>query len=397
MRDTAQSGWETKRLGEVAKVVNGGTPKSKVPEFWDGDVQWLTPKDMGQMDGREIAETPRTITEVGLARSSARLVPAGSVILSTRAPIGHLAMNTVPMAFNQGCRGIVPSDKLDPIYLFYFLDMKRELLNDLGTGTTFKELSSTNLKSIEIPLPPLEEQRRIVAVLDEAFAGLARARANAEANLADAQELFEANLRSAFSDHANSAQTVTLGDTTQIASGLVDPREAEYADLKHLGAGNMEPVSDRLVDVKTAREEKLKSGKYLFDKRMVLYSKIRPYLRKVARPDFEGLCSADVYPLLPEEGRVERDYLFYLLLSPQFTEYAEMGSARAGMPKVNRNHLFSYSFALPDLATQQFVASKLDALKGKATELKVIYQDKIEELEKLRQSLLRKAFSGGLR
>ena len=156
-------------LSDVATVVNGGTPKSKVAEYWGGDVQWLTPKDMGQMEGREISETPRTITQAGLKGSSARLVPSGSVILSTRAPIGHLAMNTVPMAFNQGCRGIVPSDKLDPVYLYHFLNMSRDLLNELGSGTTFKELSATNLKSVKVPLPPLEEQQRIVAVLDEAF------------------------------------------------------------------------------------------------------------------------------------------------------------------------------------------------------------------------------------
>ncbi|MBM9593440.1 restriction endonuclease subunit S [Roseitranquillus sediminis] len=183
------SHWTNAALGEVATVVNGGTPKSKVAEYWDGDVEWLTPKDMGQMDGREISVTPRTISAAGLAKSSARLVPPQSVILSTRAPIGHLAINSVPMAFNQGCRGIVPGKRLDHVFLYYFLAASRQKLNDLGSGTTFKELSATNLRAVELPLPPLEEQERIVAVLDQAFAALDRARAHAEANLADAQEL----------------------------------------------------------------------------------------------------------------------------------------------------------------------------------------------------------------
>lgn len=279
-------------------------------------------------------------------------------------------------------------------WLIYYLNATD--LSDFISGMTVPKLNQGRMREIPIPIPPLEEQRRIVAILHEAIEGLDRARENAEVNLQNARELFEANLRSAFTDHADSGKPATLGKTTKIVSGLVDPREEQYADLKHLGAGNMESVSDRLVEVKTAREEKLKSGKHLFDENMVLYSKIRPYLRKASRPNFSGLCSADVYPLLPEENRIDRDFLFYLLLSPQFTEYAEAGSARAGMPKVNRNHLFAYSFALPDLDTQKVLANKLDALKIRAFELETAYKEKLQDLDDLRQSFLQKALSGGL-
>ena len=396
MKDAAQSGWETKTLGEVAAIVNGGTPKSKVAEYWGGGVQWLTPKDMGQMDGREIAATPRTITDAGLAGSSARLAPAGSVILSTRAPIGHLAMNTVPMAFNQGCRGVVPSEKLDPIYLFHFLDMSRELLNDLGTGTTFKELSSSNLKSVKIPLPPLEEQQRIVAVLDETFEGLACARAHAEANLQNARELFESIKANALAYKGPDREEVILSEVSDITSGLVDPRENDYADMLHLGAGNMITGTDELVDVKTAREEKLKSGKYLFDETTILYSKIRPYLRKAARPDFQGLCSADVYPLTPKPDRLDKDFLFHLLLGHDFTEYAISGSDRAGMPKVNRNHMFAYRFELPPIEAQRRIATAIDEAHISCSALVELANKKLQDLDDLRQSLLQKAFAGEL-
>ena len=228
-----KAGWSLDALGDVASVINGGTPKSNVDEYWGGSVQWLTPKDMGRMNQRTITRTPRTITETGLSKSSARLVPEGSVILSTRAPIGHLALNAVPMAFNQGCRGLVPGGGLLSIYLYYFLLSRRKELNDRGTGTTFKELSATNLKSLPIPIPPLEEQKRIVAILDEAFGGLDRARANAEANLASAEELFEAVKSGALKEAQSVGAPVTLDDVTEINSSLVDPRENAYADLPH--------------------------------------------------------------------------------------------------------------------------------------------------------------------
>ena len=156
-----KAGWEVKPLNSVATVFNGGTPKSKVPEYWGDEVEWLTPKDMGKMEGIFIEDTARKISELGLQKSSAKLVPKNSVIMSTRAPIGHLAINTVPMAFNQGCRGMAPTDELDVKYLFYFLSRNVKALNALGTGTTFKELSAGALKSFSIPIPPLEEQKRI--------------------------------------------------------------------------------------------------------------------------------------------------------------------------------------------------------------------------------------------
>jgi len=132
-----KQGWEVKRLGEVSTIINGGTPKSQIPEFWNGEVLWITPKDMGKLKGRTVAETPRKITELGLKKSSAKLIKANSVILSTRAPIGHLVINLKEMATNQGCRGIEPSNELFTEYLFYFLSGQKEELNALGVCRTF--------------------------------------------------------------------------------------------------------------------------------------------------------------------------------------------------------------------------------------------------------------------
>ncbi len=129
---------------------------------------------------------------------------------------------------------------------------------------------------------------------------------------------------------------------------------------------------------------------------MVLYSKIRPYLMKVARPDFRGLCSADMYPLAPFPKEIARDYLFHLLLSKPFTDYAIQGSARAGMPKVNREHLFEFKVWLPLLKTQTELAEKLDALHEETQRLAGLYQRKLAALDALMTSLLHQAFTGEL-
>lgn len=391
-----REGWKVVALDDVSKVINGGTPKTKVPEYWDGEHLWITPAEMGARPTPYLEESRRKLTEEGLKNCSASLVPPKSVILSTRAPIGHLAINTKPMAFNQGCRGIVPGDNLHYKYLFYFLLSSVELLNDLGSGTTFKELAAGKLKQVQIPLPPISEQKRIVAILDEAFAGIATAVANTEKNLANARELFKSYLNAVFSQRGERWVTRKFDEVCGISSKLVDPRAPEFRDMRHIGAGNIVSMTGELINVQTAEDEGLKSGKFLFDETMILYSKIRPYLMKVARPNFSGLCSADIYPLEPRPGRMTRDFLYYLLLSKSFTDFAMAGSARAGMPKVNREHLFSYTTAVPGTEQQATLTQELDSVFNEASKLESIFRQKLGSLTELKQSLLQKAFSGEL-
>ncbi|MEH1841182.1 MAG: restriction endonuclease subunit S [Nostoc sp.] len=174
----------------------------------------------------------------------------------------------------------------------------------------------------KILVPCITEQKRIVAILDETFEGIDRAIANTEKNLANSRELFESYLNAIFTQKADGWEEKKLEDICSITSKLVDPRQPDFLDLPHVGAGNMISMTGELIEVKTAREEQLKSGKFLFDETMVLYSKIRPYLMKSCRPEFSGLCSADVYPLLPNNGQLNRDFLFHLLMSRNFTNYA---------------------------------------------------------------------------
>jgi len=162
--------WTRVPLKEVARIVGGATPKTSEPDLWDGPICWATPKDLSELSGKFISSTPRTISSKGLASCSAELLPLYSVLFSSRAPIGHVAINTVPMATNQGFKSMVPGPKLDPNFLYWWLDANREPRQSLGVGATFKEVSKTIVERIEIPLPPLEEQKYIAAILDQADA-----------------------------------------------------------------------------------------------------------------------------------------------------------------------------------------------------------------------------------
>lgn len=288
-----------------------------------------------------------------------------------------------------GVKILKPKEFLDPRFFYYQLQTAK--LDSLGYARHYKLL-----KELDIRYPDIREQQRIVSILDEAFAGIATATANAEKNLQNARELFESTLQAVFAEKGEGWVEKSLSDVCDITSKLVDPREKEFQDYKHIGAGNIVTMSKELVDVKTAREEGLKSGKFYFDTSMVLYSKIRPYLMKVAIPDFDGLCSADVYPLLPKHGELDRGFLFYLLLSKEFTDYAIHGSQRAGMPKVNRDHLFKYATYFPPVIEQRKIVKRLDKLSSESRKLEDIYQRKLDELGRLKEAILQKAFAGEL-
>lgn len=163
--------WTTAALGDVCDIVSGATPRTSEKAFWNGNILWTTPKDLSDLDGPYIEAPPRTITEAGLKSCAASLLPKNSILLSSRAPIGLVAINTVPMATNQGFKSLVPDSKrVDSKFLFHWLRSKTLFLQSLGNGATFKEISKAIVERIEIPLPPLDEQRRIAAILDKADA-----------------------------------------------------------------------------------------------------------------------------------------------------------------------------------------------------------------------------------
>lgn len=157
------------KLGECAEIHSGSTPRTNNPDFWDGEITWVTPKDLSKLKSKFISKTESKITKLGFDSCSTKLLPENSVLFSSRAPIGHVAINTIPMCTNQGFKSFVPkADLLDSQYLYYWLKANKEYLQDLGVGATFKEISKTVIANVEIPLPPLEEQRRIASILDQA-------------------------------------------------------------------------------------------------------------------------------------------------------------------------------------------------------------------------------------
>ena len=158
--------WREFKIKDIADVVGGGTPSTAINEYWNGDIPWLTPKDLTGYIRNFISHGERFITKKGLENSSARLLPKGTVLLTSRAPIGYVAIAENEICTNQGFKSLVPNpDKAHNLFLLYWIKSNVEYLQSIGTGTTFQEISGSVLKDVDIILPPLPEQKAIAEVL----------------------------------------------------------------------------------------------------------------------------------------------------------------------------------------------------------------------------------------
>lgn len=153
--------WMFVRLKHIGEIVGGGTPKTNISEYWDGNIPWLTPADFSGHEEMYVASGARMITEFGLKSSSAQMLPANSVLYSSRAPIGYIAIAENPVSTNQGFKSVVPYDFAMSPYLYYCLKARTDDIIQRAAGTTFKEISGSEMAKTIIPLPPITEQKRI--------------------------------------------------------------------------------------------------------------------------------------------------------------------------------------------------------------------------------------------
>ena len=155
------------RIDELGIVIGGATPSTRNPSFWDGDLSWLTPKDLACFSGRYVFNGSRSITEKGASSCSTSVLAKGSVLFSSRAPIGYIAIAGKDMYTNQGFKSVIPNENIDGLFLFYLLKCNKDCIASLGSGTTFKEVSGRTFRNIQLEIPVKKsDQKAIAAILD---------------------------------------------------------------------------------------------------------------------------------------------------------------------------------------------------------------------------------------
>ena len=373
------------KLGEVCEIVTGSTPKSTNPDYWNGEYKWITPAEISD-DDFIIVDTQRKISKLGIEKTGLKSFPMGTVLLSSRAPIGKVAIAGCEMYCNQGFKNFICSNEINNEYLYYFLKSRKNFLNNLGRGATFKELSKSIISNIEFILPSYDvqcTQTQNLKKIDnliylrkkviKEYHILVKSRFN---------EMFGDLFLNEFKWDYASFNEFAKFDTKMIYDFT------NFIDLPHIGIDSIEKNTGKLIGYRTVREDQISSGKYLFTKKHIIYSKIRPNLNKVALPDFMGVCSADAYPILTVEEKMNRIFLAHVLRSDYFLNFILSFSSRTNLPKVNKSQISKFKCPLPPLSLQNEFADFV----AQVDKSQLAIQKSLEELETLKKSLMQEYF-----
>ncbi|MGD0499070.1 MAG: restriction endonuclease subunit S [Bryobacteraceae bacterium] len=271
-----------------------------------------------------------------------------------------------------------------------------ELLGRVSPGGAGRNrtLSQTSFLQQFVPLPPLPEQRRVVARIEQLGARIHQALSLRHQAVDEADALHLSVLHQHFVSGASSWMMMPMEEAVEISDKQVDPTLPEYSQLPHISGENMESQTCHLLPWRTAEADGVRSKNYLFAPGTVLYSKIRPYLRKAVFVDFHGICSADVYPIRVKSPKLDPHFVKWALVAEPFTEYANRLSGRTRMPKLNRKQLFGFALSHPTLTEQHRIVAELDGLQAEVDALKRLQTETAAELDALLPSVLSKVFAG---
>ncbi|WP_167880516.1 restriction endonuclease subunit S [Nocardioides guangzhouensis] len=379
-------------LGECCEIVSGATPKSAVAEYWGGDISWATPADLSVLERAYIGSTPRKLTAAGLASCSARILPVGSVLLSSRAPIGHVAINTIPMATNQGFKSLIPKAGLvDAKYLYHWLSSHKEYLQSLGNGATFKEVSKATVARVEVPLPSVQEQRRIAAILDQAD----ELRTKRRQALAYLNALPQALFREMFDDCAS--EPVPLAELcTRITDGThQSPTWAQtghpFLFVSNIASGEIDLETSKFISDETHAEL---TARCPIEPGDVLYSTVGSYgVPAVVRTARKFAFQRHIAHLKPHRELIHPEFLWVQMASPAVRRQADAAARGAAQKTVNLKDIKAFYVIAPPMEQQLRFVVRMQAIRA----LGLRAQDGLEALLELRESLRTSAFTGSLR
>ena len=391
--------WCWVKLEDLTNITAGGTPARNNHRYWDnGQIHWVKISDLS---GKYVETTEERITQLGLDNSSAKIFKKGTILYTIFATIGEVAILKIDAATNQAIAGITCKEPYNLDYMYYVLLVLKDLLVSKAKGVAQVNINQSILKETPIPLAPIEEQKRIVEIIEKQFAKLDEARDLIQKSLDSFADRKSAILHKAFNGEltkqwrenngrAFSFKRKTFDEVAKIKSNLVEP--SEYLDMPHIAPDCIEKFMGKLIGYKTIREDGVFSPKHRCYKNQILYSKIRPNLSKLIIAEFDCLCSADMYPI---EANENVKYLFYAMLSSEFLEQASNAGSRSVLPKINQKELSRLFIDIPNIDEQEEIVRILDSIFEKEDKSKELI-DILDKIDEMKKSILARAFRGQL-
>ncbi len=407
--------WCWTRLGNMTKIIGGGTPSSKVEEYYkDGNIPWISPADLSGYSDIYISHGAKNITKLGLEKSSAQLLPFGTVCLSSRAPIGYVAIAKNELCTNQGFKSFLPAPCYMPKYLYWYLKGNKELLESYASGTTFLELSANKASLVEFPLAPLTEQQRIVGRIESLFAKLDEAKEKAQA-VVDGFELRKsAILHKAFTGKLTerwrkkhgvcreSWSITPLGELTEIQSskriykeeyveaGIPFFRSSEVVELNDFG------YTEPQFFISSSRYEEIKLQYGVPEQGDLLVTSVgtigktwivdnRPFYYKDGNLTQVKQCSA-----------LNMKYLQFYIQSEGFKEQIRNSVAGSAYNALTIVKFKKIEIPVPSREEQSAIVGALDRVFTQERQAKEAAEAVLTQIDTMKKAILARAFRGEL-
>ena len=402
--------WCWIKLGVISSIISKGTtPKGGKSAYVDEGIDFLRVENIND-DGTICHDDMMHVTEethTGFLKRS--ILEENDILVSIAGTLGKTAIvknDDLPLNTNQAVAFVRLKDngEVSREYIRYAIDTPviQNMLLSKTKVTAIPNLTLEIISECLIPFPPLAEQQRIVEQIESLFSKLDEAKEKAQEVIDGYEARNAAVYNDAFSGRLtaqwrkdnykeNKWETKRFDEVADIKSNLVEP--SNYLEFPHIAPDNIEKRTGILLDYHTIAEDGVKSGKHRFYAGQILYSKIRPYLSKVVMVDFDGLCSADMYPI---EAKENTKYLLYYMLSDMFLEQASSAGSRSVLPKINQKELSAIKVRITSDEEQKEVVRILDYLLPMMQQVRDKAVQVVDNIDTIKKSILAKAFRGEL-
>ena len=432
-------GWKKTTFGEIAQVVSGGTPNTKLgtnfAEKGKG-ISWITPADLSKHTDKFISNGARDLSNDGYKSCSAKLLPAGTVLLSSRAPIGYVAIAQNELSTNQGFKNFILSDDILSEYAYYYLKSIKSTIESLGSGTTFLELSASNARKIPIIYPTSQETQqaivnKIESLFDEIDEGIGRLKTAAQQIQQYRQSLLKNAFNGELTKEWRSKHADTLPSENELLAQIQTAREQHHAqqlaDWQNITIGEVvtiSPKKEKAIDddtdvsfssmhlMSSSLSEHLtyeikkwadvKKGFTVFRNNDVLLAKITPCFENgksaVAQDLINGIGTGSTeFMVLRSSNQILPKFLYFLVNTPDFRQAGIHNmTGSVGHKRVPKDFVSTWAFSLPPLAEQTEIVAILESKLNACDQLAAELSKQLKQAELLKQAVLKAAFSGSL-
>lgn len=392
------------QLRDIGDIVSGATPKTTVAENFGGAIPWLTPADLSGYTQKYISRGKRNLTQLGYDSCSTQIMPSGTVLFSSRAPIGYTAIAKNPICTNQGFKSIVPKPFVNSEFLYYQLIYLRKTIQDMGSGTTFKEISAKKFGAVQVTIPPLVEQEHIISRIEELFSQLDAS----VAELKTAKERLKVYRQAVLNSCLGDGTLRSIGECIKSMGQGWSPK-CERISIEDddswavITTTAIQPMNFSFKENKKLPDSLEPRVKHELKVGDLLITRAGPRSRCgvccMVKQTKKRLLNCDkVYCLKVNDLIVLPEYMEAVLNAPNFQReiaFCKTGGNDSGV-NLTQSRFLSIEVPTPSLDIQKMILAKIDANLSVCDSIEKTVDTALQQAEALRQSILKKAFEGGL-